>query len=102
MGYRQIFAAVTGASISMSGVTAAICQQRPRAVDQRHDGVYALDIFTVLAGQGLSLDNRPSRPTHKFARQRLPQAVGDSTADAVVSLAFSVPLESPLWPQGRR
>ena len=51
MGYRQIFAAVIGASILMSGITAAICQQLQHAmVDQRHDGVYALDIFTVLGG----------------------------------------------------
>jgi hypothetical protein len=38
MSYRQIFAAVIGASISMSCLTAVICRQRPQAaLNQRVD-----------------------------------------------------------------
>jgi hypothetical protein len=91
MGYRQIFAAVIGASILMSGITAAICQQRQHAaVNQRHDGVYALDIFTVLGGCDkvyhwtiVVLAGHISSPVNGFT-----QAVGEITADGVVSLSF--------------
>ena len=101
MGYRQIFAAVIGASILMSGITAAICQQRQHAVvNQRHDGVYALDIFTVLGGCDkvyhwtiVVLAGHISSPVNGFTQPsaRLPRTASSR-------FRSSAPLKSPLWP----
>ena len=89
--HRQIFAAVIGASISVSGITAAIAQQRSHAaMNQSHDGAYAVDIFTGRGGCDrvyhwtiAVLAGHISPAADGFMR-----ASGEVTTDGIVSLAL--------------